>query len=119
MLAPSSGHQRHPHAAHATPRPAALFRAFVFSAWALALSLVGLWLLGSPRDELPAMSPVFLSAGLAALAAGQILFMTMVADRSFPRAFPRLVAALELLALAVFLAGTAAFAWLSLSGVSR
>jgi hypothetical protein len=98
-------------------RPAALFRAAVFSAWALTLSLVGLWLLGSPRDELPALRPVFLSAGLSALAGGQILFMTMVADRSFPKALPRLIAALEMLASAVFVASASAFAWLSLSGV--
>lgn len=92
------------------------FRAAVFSAWALALSVTGLWLLASPPRDLTPLRPAFLSGGLAALAGGQVLFMTMVADRFFPRASPRLVAGVELLATGLFFAGAAAFAWLYLSG---
>ena len=44
------------------------FRAVVFSAWSLALSLTGLWLLASPPREMVALRPVFISGGLAALA---------------------------------------------------
>ena len=94
------------------------FRAAAFSAWALALSVVGLWLLLSPPRDLVALRPVFVSGGLAAVAGGQVLFMTMVADRFFPRALPRLVAGIEILAAALFIAGAAAFAWLYLTGGS-
>lgn len=92
------------------------FRAGVFSAWALSLSVAGLWLLISPPAELAGLRPVFTSAGLAALAGGQVLFMTMVADRIFPKAQPRLVATFEAFAAALFLAGAIAFGWLYLSG---
>lgn len=91
-------------------------RAGVFSAWSLALSVVGLWLLISEPAGLPGLVPVSTSAGLAALAGGQVLFMTMVADRYFPRAHPRLVATLEVLAAGLFLAGATAFVWLFISG---
>lgn len=91
-------------------------RAGVFSAWSLALSIVGLWLLLCPPQDMPGLGPVCTSAGLAALAGGQVLFMTMVADRHFPKAHPRLVAALEIIAAGLFLAGISAFIWLSLSG---
>ena len=91
-------------------------RAGVFSAWSLALSVVGLWLLLSTPAEMRGLVPVSTSAGLAALAGGQVLFMTMVADRYFPKAHPRVVAALEIVAAGLFLAGAIAFAWLFLSG---
>lgn len=91
-------------------------RAGVFSAWSLALSVVGLWLLLSTPAVLPGLVPVCTSAGLAALAGGQVLFMTMVADRYFPKAHPHLVATLEILAAGLFLSGAAAFTWLFLSG---
>jgi len=91
-------------------------RAGAFSAWSLALSVVGLWLLWSPPAEMPGLIPVSTSAGLAALAGGQVLFMTMVADRYFPRAQPRVVASLEIVAAGLFLAGVSAFLWLLLSG---
>lgn len=95
------------------------FRTGVFSAWALALSVTGLWLLvGGPR-ELSGLSAVFTSAGIAALAGGQVLFMTMVADRLFPKAQPRVVATFELFSASLFLAGAIAFAWLYLTGGSR
>ena len=91
-------------------------RAGVFSAWALALSVVGLWLLVRSPGAIPGLLPLSTSAGLAALAGGQILFMTMVADRYFPRASQGLVATLEIAAACLFFAGASAFAWLSLSG---
>ena len=88
----------------------------MFSAWSLAMSVVGLWLLVCRPSEMPGLVPVSTSAGLAALAGGQVLFMTMVADRYFPKAHPRLVAAFEIVTAGLFVAGAAAFGWLFLSG---
>lgn len=95
----------------------ALFRAAAFSLWAAALAVVGLWILVTgPRDVILAR-PLLLSLGLAALAAGHILFMTMVADRLFPKASRRLRGPIELTALSVFLGSTAGFLWTYVSGL--
>lgn len=86
--------------------------------WAMCLTMVGFWLLLHPPVDLIPARPVLRSGGLAALAAGQLLFMLMVADRLFPNAHPRLVWALEMLGVMTLTSGLLAFVYLFLSGAA-
>lgn len=67
------------------------------SPWALTLTVGGLWLVvnGLPGAE-GAGKLAVRSAGLAALAGGQIVFLCCVADRVFPRASRRIRSWVEL-----------------------
>lgn len=63
--------------------------------WALALSVLGLWLIFSSGGG--ALGGVFsdrrvvVGVGISSLACGQLVFMLCVCDRVFPRASRRLV----------------------------
>lgn len=87
-------------------------------AWALCLSIVGLWLLFNPPIDLVPARHVLRSGGLASLAAGQLLFMLMVLDRCFPDAHPRVVWALEMLGIMTLTSGLLAFLYLFLAGAT-
>lgn len=94
----------------------ATLRTIVFTAWSLAMTVVGLWLIWGRPLDLPMLRPVFLSLGVMSFAGGQVLFMFMVADRLFPRASPRIVGMLEICCLSAFLAGTTSFVWIYTAG---
>jgi hypothetical protein len=79
--------------------------------WATGWTLVGFWLLAA-GGEAPSMLGVRVdlpplvrwSAGLTALCAGQLIFLCFIADRVYPWAHQRMVAAVEVtLCLSMFL----------------
>lgn len=74
--------------------------------WAGVLSVGGLWLALDGPDKWPLVAPVGPAvAGAVLLAAGQFLFMYLVADRWFPRAGRRVTWPLELAATLVLIGG--------------
>ncbi len=99
-----------------TRTASAALRTIVFTAWSLAMTVVGLWLIWGKPLDLPMLRPVFLSLGVMSVAGGQVLFMFMVADRLFPRASPRVVGMLEICCLSAFLAGATSFIWIYSAG---
>lgn len=56
------------------------------------------------------------AAGVAGLAAGQFVFMVLVADRWFPRASRRFVRVAEAITFGVFVVGLMAAAVIALNG---
>jgi len=83
--------------------------------WSLGLVTAGASLMSyRPGPDLPILPPVALIlAGLSAVVAGQFIFMVIVADRVFPGANAKLVAACEWVVaagLALLMATTACFA---------
>ena len=80
--------------------------------WSLSLVIAGFASLVA-SERWPSFSPTILSIGLAALAAGNLVFLAGVADRAFRGASKPLVAWLELLSCMIFFAGLA-FALLAL-----
>ncbi len=77
--------------------------------WAALLVVGGLLLPSILRRAWPAAGPSAALLGLTVVAAGQYVFLTVVADRLFPRASRRLVAGMEVAlgAVMVALAGVA------------
>jgi hypothetical protein len=65
--------------------------------WALLLSVGGLWLCTIGAERWPAMSGPCRLGGIASVAAGQLVFACLVADRFFPGADRRLVGWVEIL----------------------
>ncbi len=91
--------------------------------WAALLVIVGLWLLwadppGGIRDGL-AVSRLMPAAGWMAIAAGQIVFTGLVADRLCPHADTRITGTLQALCLVVLVAGLGMFLWVWLGGASN
>lgn len=72
------------------------------SGWAMCLVLGGLWLMLDVRARPGVPGPAALFGGMGAIAAGQFVFMTTVADRLFPNLHRARV--IWLLETAVFLA---------------
>ena len=64
--------------------------------WALLLAVGGLWLCAVGAERWPAMASPCRLGGIASLAAGQLVFACLVADRLFPGADRRLVAWVEI-----------------------
>jgi len=58
--------------------------ALLASGWAGALVVWGLWLLGGGGGARSALGSARVVGGVAAIAAGQFVFMVLVADRVFP-----------------------------------
>lgn len=85
--------------------------------WAAGLVVLGLALLGhgAAGGHLPQVVRGREWLGMAGVAGGLFVFMLLVADRWFPRAFPRTVAILEGVVFAVFVMTLAGFG-VSLSG---
>jgi len=54
-------------------------------AWSLALGVLGLWLVFETHSGWLARPWVATSAGVLSLCAAQLVFLTLVADRLFPR----------------------------------
>lgn len=76
--------------------------------WASALFLAGLWLLFSVPGRLPALSAPCQVGGWAAIAAGQFVFMVLVADRLFPLVGRRpMTWVVEMACFLIFLGGAA------------
>ncbi|MGH7243984.1 MAG: hypothetical protein ACREJD_11240 [Phycisphaerales bacterium] len=78
----------------ASPAAVLLVRTILFTVWSALLAIAGLAALGGPvtGDWIRAHG---LWLGLAALCAGQFVFMAAVADRWFPYADRRMVAVAE------------------------
>ena len=53
--------------------------------WSLSLGVFGLWLIFGEHDGGLGEPAVRMSSGIAALCAGQIVFLLCIADRVFPR----------------------------------
>lgn len=64
--------------------------------WALLLAVGGLWLCAIGASRWPSMDGACRAGGVASLAAGQLVFACLVADRFFPAADRRLVAWVEI-----------------------
>ena len=78
--------------------------------WAGAMVVGGLWLLAQGPARWPLVPPVAPRlGGVILLAAGQFLFMYLVADRWFPRASRRMVWPLEIAATLILVLGVAWF----------
>lgn len=85
--------------------------------WAATLTVGGLWLALTASVRWPQMAPALISAGIAAIAAGQLVFAVCVADRCFPRVSRSLGAAIEIVALAALVAGIVVLMWLFVGGL--
>lgn len=72
--------------------------------WSLSLVIAGFASI-LVIERLPTFGPSILAIGLAALAAGNIVFLAGVADRAFRGASKPLVAWLELLSCLIFFTG--------------
>jgi hypothetical protein len=82
-------------------------------AWGATLCILGLAWSAESQSALLAPGAVR-AAGLAGLAAGQFVFMVLVADRWFPRASRRFVRVAEAITFGVFAVGllaALALAW--------
>lgn len=78
--------------------------------WAGVMVVDGLWLLADGPARWPLVPPVAPRlGGVILVAAGQFLFMYLVADRWFPRASRALVWPLELAATGVLVVGVVWF----------
>lgn len=78
----------------ASPAAVLLVRTILFTVWSALLAIAGLAALGGPVTGAWIRTHGFW-LGLAALCAGQFVFMAAVADRWFPYADRRLVALAE------------------------
>ncbi|MBX3379313.1 MAG: hypothetical protein KF805_04410 [Phycisphaeraceae bacterium] len=78
----------------ASPAAVLLVRTFLFTFWSALLAIAGLAALGGPVTG-PWIRTHGFWLGLAALCAGQFVFMAAVADRWFPYADRRLIALAE------------------------
>lgn len=89
--------------------------------WALLLAVGGLWLCAIGAARWPGMAGPCRMGGFASVAAGQLVFACLVADRFFPGADRRLVGWIEILTSAALLVAVVAMlariCWL-LIGVS-
>lgn len=87
--------------------------------WAAGLVVLGMTLLGNGAAGGPFPQVVRGRdwLGLTGVAGGLFVFMLLVADRWFPRAFPRIAATLEGLVFAVFVLTLSGFG-VSLSGLA-
>ena len=71
--------------------------------WALTLGVLGIWLLGGGGAGALAEPWIAISAGLAALCAGQLVLLLCVGDRLFPRAHAAVADGLRALLAVTFL----------------
>lgn len=96
-------------------RPWFVAGVFAGLAWAGMLSSLGFQWLAQGLPSQP--GPVAPLLGVAALAAGQFVFLVLVADRCFPRVSPRLRGAIETTSLVVLFTSLAVACTLLLTGV--
>ncbi|MEM1329223.1 MAG: hypothetical protein AAGG07_01550 [Planctomycetota bacterium] len=83
--------------------------------WAAVMIVGGLWVLLSP-DASRALAPILRFAlGVTGIAAGQLVFLCLVADRVFPMAHRRMVWWFEIFSSMIVFGG---FAWLLVLGAS-
>lgn len=95
--------------------PARAVAGLMAVAWGATLCVLGLAWAGESQAAFLAPGAVR-AAGLAGLAAGQFVFMVLVADRWFPRASRRFVRVAEAITFAVFVGGLLAAALIALGG---
>lgn len=89
--------------------------AAIATPWAGAMTLAGLWLLaGGPEAERIPQGFRFV-LGMTAIAAGQLVFMCLVADRVFPLADRRAVWWVEVFTCVVLFGGAL---WLGVLAIS-
>ncbi len=62
---------------------------FAAGLWSLALGVLGVWFIAEDHSGLLASPWISWSAGIAALCAGQLVFLACVADRVFPSVHSR------------------------------
>ncbi len=70
--------------------------------WSVSLGVMGLWMIYEDHQGALSSGMVSVSAGVAALCAGQIVFLMCIADRLFPNAHRFLVRGLEGVLGAIF-----------------
>ncbi len=83
--------------------------------WSVALGVLGLWLLGKGHGGALGDPWIGVSAGIAALAAGQLVFLLCVAERVFPAAHALLTRLAPLALAATFLVSMGVLAVASLT----
>lgn len=71
--------------------------------WGLLLSVGGIWLIVIGAEAWSGMAGACRTGGVASIAAGQLVFACLVADKWFPGANRRLVGWVEILTCAVLL----------------
>jgi len=85
--------------------------------WSLSLGVMGLWLIAQEHQGMLGSRVIALSAGIAALSAGQLVFLITIGDRVFPRAHRLIVWTLEGGLGAIFLAAGGVCAGVSIFGL--
>lgn len=89
--------------------------------WGLLLSVGGLWLLLIGSEAWAGVRDACRAGGIASIAAGQLVFCCLVADKCFPGADRRLVGWIEILTCVVMLGAAAVLSGrivLAMMGVS-
>jgi len=79
---------------------------------------MGLWLIRQEHEGVLSSKPIAISAGVAALAAGQLVFLMCIADRVFPRAHQMISRGIEAALAAIFLGSSSVLAVSALLGWS-
>lgn len=79
---------------------------------------MGLWLIGQDHEGILSAKPIAISAGVAALTAGQLVFLMCIADRVFPRAHQTISRGIEGSLAAIFLGSSSVLAITALLGWS-
>lgn len=72
------------------------------TAWSFSLVLGGFWALVRGWSHWSGMGGALVAAGVAAVAAGHVVFLSCVAERIFPRANPNVVLWMEMISCATF-----------------
>ncbi|MEO1511665.1 MAG: hypothetical protein AAFU70_06310 [Planctomycetota bacterium] len=83
--------------------------------WTSALAAAGVWLLASAVSGVPLARPAVFAAGCTALAASQLVFTAVVADRLCPKAGRILGPWLELPTCVFLFAG---LSWITIRAIS-
>lgn len=78
--------------------------------WGLSLGVMGVWLIAHEHHGILSSRSLSLSAGIAALCAGQLVFLMCIADRVFPRAHRVLSRGIESVLAAIFLSASGVLA---------
>ncbi|RMH11795.1 MAG: hypothetical protein D6695_08340 [Planctomycetota bacterium] len=74
--------------------------------WSFSLMLAGLWSAVVGSGRWPAFSTALWAAGIAAIAAGHVVFLACVAERIFPNANRNIVLWMEMVSCATFVAAS-------------
>lgn len=87
---------------HARPRISEFALVGLATGWSFSLVLAGLWSVVTGATRAMGFSVELVSAGLGALAAGHVVFLSCVAERIFPHANRTIVLWMEMISCVIF-----------------